>query len=358
MPNWTASMARTYEFYQVDPATWGNTKLLSTVKTASINRDVNVETLGSATFDVTGSIGESYIRTYLKTVQNGVTEMHPLGTHLVQTPSSSFDGRIQSMTMDGYTPLLELKEKKPPIGYHIPKGENALLRAYQLTRENVRAPVIKPSGASNDSYKLTYDFVADTDDSWLSYLKDLLGNIQYEFVLDEMGRIGFAPKQTITALQPIWTYNDDNSSILYPELTMNRDLYGIPNVVEVIYSKNNLNLYSRVTNTNKYSPVSIPSRGREITHRVSNPELFGSNPNQRMLDEYAKQLLVEMSSIEYTVTYTHGYCPVRLGDCVRLNYTRAGLNDVKAKIISQNIGCTPECPVSETAAFTQKLWEG
>jgi hypothetical protein len=326
------------------------------VTTSSISRDVNTETLGSASFDVTDSIGEGYVRTYLKTVQNGVTELHPLGTHLVQTPSSSFDGRNRSITMDGYTPLLELKEKKPPVGYFIPKGSNALMLAYQLTRENTRAPVIKPSVLDDEKFKLAYDFVADIDDTWLSYLSDLLYDIQYEFALDEMGRIGFAPKQTLTALTPIWTYNDDNSSILYPELTMNRDLYGIPNVVEVIYSKNNGTLYSRVTNTDKNSPVSIPSRGREIVHRVTDPELFGA-PNQRQLDEYAEILLAELSSIEYTVTYTHGYCPVRLGDCVRLNYTRAGIKNVKAKVISQTIGCTPECPVSETAVFTQKLWE-
>lgn len=357
MPNWTDSMVRTYEFYQVDPNTWGNTKLLDTVKTASISRDVNTETLGSSSFDVTDSVGEGYVRTYLKTVQNGVTETHPLGTYLVQTPSSSFDGRSQSMRMDGYTPLLELKEKKPPVGYFIPEGSNALLLAYQLTRENARAPVIKPSAINDDNFKLNYDFVADIDDTWLSYLRDLLSDIQYEFALDEMGRIGFAPKQTITALQPIWTYTDDNSSILYPEVTMNRDLYGIPNVVEVIYSKGDKTVYAKATNTDKNSPVSIPSRGREIVHRVTNPELFGE-PTDHQLDEYAELLLSELSSIEYTVTYTHGYCPVRLGDCVRLNYTRAGLNNIKAKVISQNIGCTPECPVSETAAFTQKLWKG
>lgn len=368
MPNWTSSMTRTYEFYQVDPNTWGNISLLNTVKTSSISRDVNVETLGSASFDVTDSTGECYIRTYLKTVQNGVTESHPLGTYLVQTPSSSFDGRSQSMTMDGYTPLLELKEKKPPVGYFIPKSvkdedgnwttrNNALDYAYRLTRDYARAPVIEPSGRNDDKYNLVYDFVADIDDSWLTYIYDLLSDIQYEFVLDEMGRIGFAPKQDINALTPIWTYNDDNSSILYPELTMNRDLYGIPNVVEVIYSKGDIVLSSRKENTDKSSPVSIPRRGREIVHRVTNPEMFGE-PNQRQLDEYAELLLKTLSSIEYTVTYTHGYCPVRLGDCVRLNYTRAGLKDVKAKVISQNIGCTAECPVSETAVFTQSLWKG
>ena len=223
MPIWTESMQHSYEYFLVDPATWGDMKPLDTVTQSSIDRDGDTETLGSASFDVTTTVDEGYVRTYLKTIQNGVTERHPLGTHLVQTPSLNFDGIIKSMTMDGYTPLLELKEKMPPVGYYIPKGQNALLLAYQLTRENARAPVIKPTDLTNPKHILSYDFIADTDDTWLSDLRDLLSDISYEYILDEMGRIGFAPKQTLTALQPGWTYNDDNSSILYPSSTF-RDI--------------------------------------------------------------------------------------------------------------------------------------
>ena len=60
-----------------------------------------------------------------------------------------------------------------------------------------------------------------------------------------MGRILFAPEQDVSSLQPIWTYNDDNSSILYSDISVDHDLYGIPNVVEVVYSKyNNFNICS------------------------------------------------------------------------------------------------------------------
>ena len=77
---------------------------------------------------------------------------------------------------------------------------------------------------------------------------------------------------------------------------------------------------------------------------------------QNLIQEYAELLLRELSSLEYTVTYTHGYCPVRVGDCVRLNYERAGFTDIKAKVISQDISCEPGCPVTEKAVFTTKLW--
>ena len=66
---------------------------------------------------------------------------------------------------------------------------------------------------------------------------------------------------------------------------------------------------------------------------------------------FEEKLLKELSSIEYTITYTHGYCPVHVGDCVRLNYSRAGLNNIKARVISQDIKCETGCSVTETAVF-------
>ena len=66
-----------------------------------------------------------------------------LGTFLVQTPSSDFDGKNRNVTMDCYTPLLELKENPPPLGYTLMKGENIMERAYEICRENCRAPVVE-----------------------------------------------------------------------------------------------------------------------------------------------------------------------------------------------------------------------
>ena len=351
MANWFESMQQTFEYYLVDPITWKDTKQLNNVKSCTIDRDYETTTLGSATIDVTESTGECYIRVYLITIQNGVRERHPLGTFLVQTPSTSFDGKIKDISLDVYTPLLELKENPPPIGYSILKGENIMDWAYRLVREKARAPVVK---ASSDE-TLYYDFVANTDDTWLTYLTDLIANAKFEFGLDELSRILFLPKQDTASLQPVVTFDDGNSSILYPDFSMSHDLYGIPNVVEVIYSSDKANYYSRIVNDDPNSPISTVNRGREITHRVTNPELSGI-PAQGQIDEYAKQLLRELSTLEYTVTYKHGYYPVRLGDCVRLNYERAEIKNVKAKVISQSIKCEPGCPVTEKAVFTEKLW--
>ena len=351
MPDWTKSMQQTYEYYIVDPGTWKDTTLIDTVKSSTINRDSESETLGSATFDVTDALGECYIRVYLITVQNGITEKHPLGTFLVQTPSSSFNGKIRSVSMDAYTPLLELKESPPPLGYYIPKNSNIMNESYRITREHLRAPVVKTS-CETDLYN---NFVANTDDTWLSFISDLTANAKYYLDLDEMGRILFSPKQDTASLRPVWTYTDDNSSILASDISMDHDLYGIPNVVEVIYSDDYRNYYAEVVNDDPNSPTSTVNRGRKIIKRLTNPESIGI-PTPSSLEEYAKRALKELSSVNYTITYTHGYCPVRLGDCVRIDYKRADITDVKARVISQSIKCEPGCQVTEKATFTTKLW--
>lgn len=351
MPDWTKTMQQTFEYYIVDPGTWKDIKKIDNILDSTVNRDLSLETLGSASITTTESIDECYIRIYLITIQNGIREKYSLGTFLVQTPSYSFDGKTKSVTLDAYTPLLELKENPTPLGYSILKGENILDTAYKIIRENARAPIVK----TENEETLSSNFVANIDDTWIVFVRDLLANADYSLALDEIGRIYFTPEQDTMSLQPIWTYDDSNSSILYPEITVDRDLYGIPNIVEVVYSNGTEYFVGRAVNDDPSSPTSTVSRGREITHRESNPSMLG-NPNQKRVQEYAEKTLKELSSLEYTITYTHGYCPVRIGDCVRLNYSRAGINGIKAKVTSQSIKCESGCPVTEKAVFTTELW--
>lgn len=358
MIDWTASMQQTFEYYIVDPNTWKDVKLINDVTSCSISWDSEADTLGSATLEVGSELNECYVRIYLVIIQNGVQYKETLGTFIVQSQPASFNGRRKSISVDAYTPLLELKEKKPPIGYYVPKNTNIMTNVYMSTRENLRAPVVKPECEEN----LYSDFVADTDDDWLKFLKDLMANAKYKFDIDKEGRILFSPKQDLDALQPIWTYDDSNSSILYPDINTNKDLYGIPNVVEVLYSSGTGYIYSRKVNDDPNSPTSTINRGREILHRVTDPEIVGmdssevSDEAQKRIDEYAETLLKELSSVEVTISYKHGYCPVRVGDCIRLNYSRADLVGIKAKVISQTISCKPGCEVSEKAVLPIKFW--
>lgn len=352
MIDWSESMQQTFEYYEVDPNTWKDKKLLDFVKSSSINRDSGTETLGSASIDIDNILGECYIRIYLVAIQNGVKEKIPLGIFLVQTPSSNFDGKVRTVSMDAYTPLLELKEKPTPLGYSLLKNENIMEQAYMIVRENCRAPVVK----TESDKLLQSNFVANNGDTWLTFVRDLIAQAKFELQLDEEGKIMFAPKQKVDELQPVYTYNDDNSSILLPEVSLKHDIYGIPNIVEVVCSTGTEVYYAKVKNEDPNSPTSIQARGREIIYRDTSPNLPGF-PTKEQIDEYAENLLKTLNSVEYQISYSHGYCPVRVGDCVRLNYTKAGLIGIKAKVISQNIKCDSGCIVSETAIFTKNLWK-
>ena len=349
--DWSQSMSQRFEYYEVDPNTWKDKRLIEGIVSTNINKDDESSTLETADIEIIDTLGECYIRIYLIATQGKVTEKIPLGTYLVQTPSSNFDGKVKNVSMTAYSPLIELKENPVPLGYTLLKNENIMENAYQIARTNCRAPVVQ---TSSDKV-LTENFVANTEDTYIDYLSDLIAQAKYKFDLDELGQILFSPIQKFETLQPVYTFNDDNSSILLPEVSLKHDIYGIPNVVEVVCTVNNEIYTSVVKNEDPNSPTSIPNRGRIITHRVTDPDLHGL-PTKQQVDEYAEQLLSSLSSVEYTINFSHGYYPLRLGDCVRLNYKKAELNNVKAKIISQSIKCGTGCTVSTTATFTKNLW--
>ena len=351
MIDWHSSMKQTFEFYKVDPNTWKDEKKLDEITSCTIDRDLSAGTIGSATIDCTKELDECYVRIYLIAIQNGYTEKIPLGTYIIQTPSTAFDGKSHTISLDAYSPLIELKDNNPPLGYSLLKGENIMERVSDLCRENMRAPVVETTSSSN----LYSNFVSNLDDTWLSFLSDLMANAKYSFNLDELGRVLFAPEQDVASLQPVWTFNDDDISILYPDMSDKRDLYGIPNVVEVVYSTDSGYLFSRIVNDDPNSPVSTVVRGREVIYRASNPG-FPGEPTQDQIDEHAKQLLRNLSCLEHTISFKHGYCPVRVGDCVTINYSRAGIKNVNAQIRTQSIECATGCTVNATAVYTTKLW--
>lgn len=351
MIDWHSAMEQTFEFYVVDPATWKDKHPLTTITACTINRDLSADTLGSASIDSTGIINECYIRVYLIAIQNRVKTKVPLGTFLVQTPAVKHDGKVSSVSLDAYTPLIEFKGNSPPIGYSLLKNQEIMSLATHLCEENMRAPVV----GINTGDKLQANFTSNLNDTWMTFLSDLVSMAKYKLSLDEMGRVIFEPVRDTRSLQPVWTYSDDNSSILQPSFTDERDLYEVPNAVEIVYSSASGYRMARVVNDDPNSPVSTVNRGWEKLYRDTNPS-FSGKPSQRDLDAYAKRILRNRSNLEHTITYTHGYCPVRIGDCVLLNHRRMGLVNVKAKVISQSIKCETGCQVEETAVYTTTLW--
>lgn len=124
--DWTASMQQSFEFYKVNPINWYDDTLIENITSATIERDSGDETIVHATIDGENLLGEFYIRIYLIAIQNKIKYRYPLGTFLVQTAAFKFNGKNSVNSVDAYSPLIELKEKMPPIGFYTPNDENIM----------------------------------------------------------------------------------------------------------------------------------------------------------------------------------------------------------------------------------------
>lgn len=198
-------------------------------------------------------------------------------------------------------------------------------------------------------------------DTWLDAITAMLKavyNEQFTIGVNRDGSIYFRKYETIDEIAPVFVYTDDNASILLPTVNTSLDLYKIPNVIELIYSGEGGTYRSIAKNEDESSVVSISQRKREIRKRVilNRVPRTADSIDQAYFDNYARDLLEQVSTISQEISFSHGYCGTKVGDVVLINYTRAGLNNVKGRIISQTINCVPGCTVDETIVYTKKLW--
>lgn len=371
--DWTKSMQQTFEFYTVDPNNWYDDQKLENIISCDITHDLTSDKRGNASITVSESLPECYIRTYLVVTQAGYMHKICLGTYLYMTSSDSFDGMKHNITMTGYTPMVELEEKLPPLGFHIvgitnrkhssdaPMVTDAIkdiVTTYTRCEIENRTVIQKP---------LLNDFVAGTNDNFLTVINNILNASslqQYILTVDEWGTIIVKDKPVLEDAIPTYIYTDDNSSILLPSLDTNDDIYGIPNVVEVLYTGDKRLPAIRVIvkNEDPTSIVSIPARGREIAKRFTITNIaapvndYSEAAVRAQVTAQAERLLEAASTINKTISYSHGYCDVKVGDTVLINYERAGVTGIRAKVVSQRISCKPGCQVDEQAVYTKKLW--
>lgn len=362
--DWGRSMQQTYEYYIVNPETWQNQERIDYIISTSITHDSTSRLCGSSNMNTTEALDENYIRTYLVCNQDGHIHKECLGTYLYMTTNDSFDGVVHEYNAIGYTSLVELDENCPMLGYFIPSKDYAGRDQHVSIANNIRTIVNQHTRCELEtaieySDMLTNDIVPAPSDTWLDIILNMIKTVavrQYVLGADEMGNITLKVHNDINKMIPTYDYTDDDTSLLLPTLNTGLDLYKIPNVVEVIFSDSKHFFKSRAVNNDEESPISIQKRKREIVKRVVVNNIGFSKPTQKIVDAYAEKLLESESTIRQEISYTHGYCGTKVGDCVTLTYRAAGLNKVKGIITAQTINCVPGCTVDETMVYIKKLW--
>lgn len=349
MIDWAAEMRQTYEYREVDPGTWQDVRALSQVTSAEIEWDDSLPTGGSAKFEGSEDVGECYIRAYLLAEQGADSERVCLGTFLSQTAGDDRDGKTAKIRHESYTPLLELKSSSPPVCYQVPRGSNVADRVTALAAEHCRAPV---DGAV-DGFVLAEGFTCQLDWTWLDFLGKLAAKIGRRLWPTEEGRIALVPRRDAAALAPRLRLRDDDVSIVQPDVSKTRDYYGIPNVVEVVWSGESGCITATAVNDDPDSPLSVQRRGFTVMHRETSPDL--DDPSQADVQAYADSLLSELSTVVHEVTYKRAFVPnVRVGDCVELDLDREDVH-ARAVVKRQKIACATGCQVEETVSYTEVI---
>lgn|GEM_PF-703325 len=352
--DWESGYGVSFEFWEVDKDTFKDARRLYYVEECEIVRDAGDETLGSATMTIGDRTidEETYIRVYLMAEQpagSGNVERVCLGTFLSQVPIVKMDGKGLERPLELSTPLKELADDNPPAGYTVRAGTDAV-KALEYIHKRGHVKVVHSTATA----KVPKDITANDSDTWLSFGTAVLESVNMERTLDPYGYVGFAPVKDAGALATSYTYADNFVSILMPEAELTCDWHNVPNVVEVLVSTSSTLFKVQCVNDDPSSNVSTVKRGRIKRERVNNPEGVTTKEQAQV---YARSKLRELSCSEREVTYTHGYCPVRLGDGVRLYYGEYSL-DCDLKVKRQVIRCRTDLEVEETGTYTEVLWNG
>lgn len=350
--DWTASSARTYEFYEVDPVSWADVRKLDSVLSASMTLDREQETFGSGQLELTEEIGERYVRAYAVVEQGGARAKMPVATVLCQSASGSFSGAASTWPVQAYTPMLELAEDKPPIGHFVDKGTDPSKALNDVLALHCRAPRSVPPSAQ----PLAEDLCAEMDESWLSFASALAAKCGCYLSVDPYGRIVAVPERDPSAMQPVQRFGEDNATVV-GEVTLETDAYGRCNVYEsVLTMADGTSITCTERNDNPASPLSTASRGRTVLTRDTSPDVpdgLTAEMAQAHLESYTRRRMSEEAAGEHSVTYRHQWMPhVQVGSCVLLDFPHLGVRS-RAVVSSQSTSCDTGGLVTETAKFTE-----
>lgn len=260
---------------------------------------------------------------YTMTDENGDTHQAVLGTFLVEVTEPTYD----MDTISGECDLLSVlhiaasrKFKKTTI---LGRGGYCVERA----RELIESCGLRVS--ASDSYRmLNSNMVFEADTTYLEAANKLLDAAGFDKCRpDVYGNVLMQPKAT-GALQPAWTFKDGDKSIMKSEVPISESATNAPNSYGVTYDGGTYTAWAIATNNDKESALSIPCKGYEISdcEDVSDIEAENSADAVTELKDLAQRRLVEKSGNVESVTLTHPWLPLDVGDAIRLEYKAANIN--------------------------------
>ena len=161
-------------------------------------------------------------------------------------------------------------------------------------------------------------------ESKLRIANDLLGAINYKsLTIDETGRAVAQPYVLPSLRASDYMYEDNDLSVIFPEVEQFLDLFGVPNKwVRVVSEADQAVITSTYTNSNTASPTSTVNRGRTIVD-------FGTETgvDQATLDAKVQRAAFEASQVYEGVELETAIMPMHSdADMITLKFSTLGIS--------------------------------
>lgn len=254
-------------------------------------------------------------------VVDGVPE-EPLGVFVPSAPVEQWDEGGGKQTIELLDRTSVLSQDYVPATYTVKKNTNIIAAVRKLI-----ASTGEPVGALTESEEIvSADMMWGAGTNKLTIVNELLAAAGF-FALwaDGNGQFRVEEYRSPKSRPVSFALLDGARSIYTPDLSIDRDIYDIPNrVIMTAQGSGESEGWTAVaTNTNKDSPFSYNRRGRWVT----NVQLGVEATSENNLYNKAVTRLQQLSSTQATVEIRHAPVPgLRANQVVRLRRTPADLD--------------------------------
>lgn len=333
-------------------------QLTGVVAGGSVERNQDTAVGEQATLDYVGEIGDftnNLLRIYATlTYEDQTSEDICLGTFLPDGPKRNVDGCENVTTsLTCYGRLRELSDDQFANPVSLAAGSDPLEAAENIcTQAGLEVAAYEHSDLRLSS---TWTFGLGHGDSQSSSSKldavnSLLDLAGYQAArTDVNGRVVFKPytppKDRVTA----WTFIEGDSARFLRGMTDDRDWFNVANQVIAIYSNQSDEYVGIAIDDDPDSQFSTVNRGRIISRTETYSDIPSNLSNseiQALADKKAAQLLANELAVTRTITFTHIYAPISIGDRVRLDYPSGKISEdltVRTQKITLKAGLPIEC---------------
>lgn len=254
---------------------------------------------------------------------NNETAEFCIGTFFIgysdATYSLNGDSLIASGTVNGWSTLKVLQDIKIGYAYTVPAGAYAVAKAIEL----IQGAGLPVNVANESSYQLASDHTFDPKDTLLTVVNWLCTAANYQAPYpDAYGTIQIQQYIEPSERTTVATFQDDDNSIMYPDVAIENDWQEIPNVCRLYYSADDLAIHAEARNISG-SKASLDARGgRELVLVDTVSELNGADSSEKAanLEAMAASKLLNNSQEIERVQLSHPYIPLVANDAVSVIY--------------------------------------